>query len=267
MWTNVHMRYCSGQLSTCQGVRVLREESHDCPWPSGIPELFQWHMRHERRDAAEHRQRILEVAQHLFAEQGVDAVSMHQIALAAGIGQGTLYRRYRHKGDLCMDLMRERHEQFIEEIAALFAASERGPALELLDGVLIKMVALLEEQGALLAPMAGTKMRNAQCDEADGPGRSSSQQSPWYLWLHEMLAGLLTEAVERGELASLDVPYTADTILAVLNPPFYRFQRQERGYSPERILQGLLRIYIDGVESAVLTLLTPSVFPIPADIR
>ncbi len=227
------------------------EKFHQNMFGSHLPHerrMFGPHLRHERRDAAEHRQRILEVAQHLFAEQGVDAVSMHQIALAAGIGQGTLYRRYRHKGDLCMDLMRERHEQFIEEIAALFAASGRGPALELLDGVLIKMVALLEEQGALLAPIAGTKMRDAQCDEADSPGRSSSQQSPWYLWLHELLAGLLIEAVARGELASLDVPYTADTILAVLNPPFYRFQRQERGYSPERILQGLRRIYIDGVK-------------------
>jgi hypothetical protein len=29
---------------------------------------------------------------------------------------------------------------------------------------------------------------------------------------------------------------------------FYRFQRQERGYSPERILQGLRRIYIEGVK-------------------
>jgi hypothetical protein len=31
---------------------------------------------------------------------------------------------------------------------------------------------------------------------------------------------------------------------------FYRFQRQERGFSPERILQGLRHIYIDGVKSA-----------------
>jgi hypothetical protein len=48
-------------------------------------------------------------------------------------------------------------------------------------------------------------------------------------------------------LASLDIPFTVDAILATLNPMFYRFQRQERGFSPERILQGLRRIYIDGV--------------------
>src|ERR1700738_378056 len=137
-------------MSTCQEGTVVREEVHDCPWPSGISGLFEAHRRHERRDAAEHRQRILEVARRLFAEHGVDAVSMHQIARDAKIGQGTLYRRYAHKGELCMDLLREHHEQFVAEIATLFATSAASPALVKLDGVLVRCVTFLEEQGALL---------------------------------------------------------------------------------------------------------------------
>ena len=247
------MRYCSGQLSTCQGVRVVREESHDCPWPSGTPELFQWHRRHERRDAAEHRQRILEVARHLFAEHGVDAISMHQIAMTAGIGQGTLYRRYAHKGELCMDLLREHYERFVEEIASLLPPTATSPALERLESVLEKIVALLEEQGAMVGPTAGKDMRDGQCSESDISRHISFQRTPWYRWLHELFAGLLTEAVERGELAFLDVPYTADAILAALHPAFYRFQRQERGFSSERILQGLRHIYIDGLKAPSAT--------------
>src|SRR6058998_4428676 len=120
------------------------EESLRCLWSAGLPKPFGSRMRHERRDATEHRQRILEVAQRLFAEQGVDAVSMHQIAMAAGIGQGTLYRRYAHKGELCMDLLRERHESFAQEVAELLAAKATSPALERLESVLAKGVALLE---------------------------------------------------------------------------------------------------------------------------
>ena len=116
----------------------MPEETDQNSCPAGMPQWFGLQQRRERRDAAEHRQRILDSAQRLFAEHGVDAVSMHQIALAAGIGQGTLYRRYRHKGELCMDLMREHHEQFPEEIAALFALPETAPVLERLDGVLKK---------------------------------------------------------------------------------------------------------------------------------
>ena len=231
----------------------MREESRDCSWPSGIPELFQWHRRRERRDAAEHRQRILEVARHLFAEHGIDAVSMHQIAMAAGIGQGTLYRRYAHKGELCMDLLREHYERFVEEIATQLAATATSPALERLESVLAEIVALLEEQGAMLGPVAGTDMRDGQCNESDISRHISFQRTPWYLWLHELFAGLLTEAVERGELASLDVPYTVDAILAALHPAFYRFQRQERGFTSERILQGLRHIYIDGLKAPSVT--------------
>lgn len=226
----------------------MKEDSGQMACPGGMPHWFGLHQRRERRDAAEHRQRILESAQRLFAEHGADAVSMHQIALAAGIGQGTLYRRYRHKGELCMDLMREYHEQFAEGIAELFAQTENAPALEQLEGVLVKMVALLEEQVTFLGPIGGTLAEDDRCNEPGRSGDFSFRQSPWHLWLHELLSGILTEAVEREELAPLDVPFTVDTMLAVLNPPFYRFQRLERGFSQERILQGLRRIYIEGIK-------------------
>lgn len=225
----------------------MKEDSSQMACPGGMPQWFGWHQRRERRDAAEHRQRILESAQHLFAEHGVDAVSMHQIAMAAGIGQGTLYRRYRHKGELCMALMREHDERFAGEIAALFSEKETAPTLERLDGVLGKMVALLEDQVTFLGPIGGTMPQDARCIESERSRRFSFQQSPLYLWLHELLSGVLTEAVEREELAALDVPFTVDSMLAVLNPPFYRFQRLERGFSQERILQGVRRIYIEGM--------------------
>ncbi|HZG64870.1 MAG TPA: helix-turn-helix domain-containing protein, partial [Rubrobacteraceae bacterium] len=61
----------------------------------------------ERRDAAESRRRVLDTARELFEERGVDSVSMHEIGRAAGVGQGTLYRRYEHKGALCSALLFE----------------------------------------------------------------------------------------------------------------------------------------------------------------
>src|SRR5436190_15776408 len=143
------------------------EGSRDCLWPLGLPKPFVPGERTERRDATEHRRRILEVARQLFAERGVDAVSMHQIAMAAGIGKGTLYRRYANKGELCMDLLRERHEQFVQEIATLYTETVTSPALERLDGVLAHFVAFLEEQGALLGPVAATDKRDWHCNTHD----------------------------------------------------------------------------------------------------
>src|SRR5579863_7423107 len=248
MWTHVHIDIIPDNCPLVKRRVWFMAEVHHFPWHREVPGPFRGRGRHERRDAAEHRQRILEVAQRLFAEHGVDAVSMHQIAMEAGIGQGTLYRRYRHKGELCVDLMRERHEQFIEEIVTLLKATAESPALKRLDGVLAQCVAFLEEQGALMAPSAIADPRVILCDEANETRRLSPNNVPFYIWLQELFAELLAEAVERKELAPLDIPFTTDTILSILNPLFYRFQRQERGLYPERILRGLHHIYIDGLK-------------------
>jgi len=243
------MRHCNGQIVHLSRGSRVREEFHACVWASPIPELFREPRRHERRDAAEHRQRILEVARHLFAQQGVEAVSMHQIALAAEIGQGTLYRRYANKGELCLDLFREPYERFGEAIATLLAHASTAPALERLESVLAKMVLFLEEQDTMGGLVAGVERREGPCNESAPSRHIGFQTTPWYRWLHDLLAGLLTEAVERGELAALDIPYTADAMLAALHPAVYRFQRQERGFSSERIVRGLRHIYIDGVKA------------------
>ncbi len=225
----------------------MTDENRACQWPANLPKPVLPAERIERRDAREHRQQILEVAQRLFAEHGVDVVSMHQIAVAAGIGQGTLYRRYAHKGELCMDLLQEHHRQFVEEVATFFSATKSSPALERLKGLLTRIIAFLEKQGALLGPVALAEPM-MQC-EGGNFSRHLSAQSSFFTWWYEVSTGLFTEAVERGELPPLDVAYTAEAILMNIYPPFYRFQREERGFSPERILQGLCHIYIDGLRT------------------
>lgn len=229
-----------------------QEEQRGSSWPSQFVEAHVGHVRTLRRDAQEHHRRILEAARRLFAEQGVETVSMRQIALAAGVGQGTLYRRYANKGDLCMDLLRDRHERFMDEVWATLAANAAEPALTQLDRVLTHMVALLEEGGALLETTAiAAHLHDQPCDvdEQASAHHHGMRDAPWYRLPHEVFVGLLTEAVERGELLPLDAEYTADAILAALNPMFYRFQRNELGFSQERILHGLRRIFITGLQT------------------
>src|SRR3954447_5594039 len=54
----------------------------------------------ERADAARNRRRVLDAAASLFAERGVDAVTMDDVVAAAGVGKGTLYRRFGDKRGL-----------------------------------------------------------------------------------------------------------------------------------------------------------------------
>lgn len=70
---------------------------------SGVPR--------ERADAARNRARVLAAAERLFAARGVDAVSMDDVARAAGVGKGTLYRRFKDKSGLAAALLNERETE------------------------------------------------------------------------------------------------------------------------------------------------------------
>ena len=66
-----------------------------------------------RADARRNRERILVAARAQFAEHGLD-VHMGQIARAAGVGVGTVYRHFPAKEDLVQALADERFERFAQ---------------------------------------------------------------------------------------------------------------------------------------------------------
>jgi AcrR family transcriptional regulator len=66
-----------------------------------------------RRDAAQNRDRLLAAASRVFAEHGLDA-GVADIAHAAGVGMGTLYRRFRTKDELIEALVRDVLQTIIE---------------------------------------------------------------------------------------------------------------------------------------------------------
>lgn len=70
----------------------------------------------ERADAARNRTRILTAAEALFAERGVDGVSMDDVAAAAGVGKGTLYRRFGDKAGLGIAVLDARERDLQEGI-------------------------------------------------------------------------------------------------------------------------------------------------------
>ena len=70
----------------------------------------------ERADAARNRAAVLQAAAGLFAEHGVAAVSMDQVAAAAGVGKGTIFRRFGDKAGLAVALLDTRERELQEAI-------------------------------------------------------------------------------------------------------------------------------------------------------
>jgi AcrR family transcriptional regulator len=79
----------------------------------------------ERGDAARNRALLLDAARRLVAERGADAVTTDDIAAAAGVGKGTLFRRFGSRAGLMMVLLDE--DERTSQEAFLFGPPPLGP--------------------------------------------------------------------------------------------------------------------------------------------
>jgi AcrR family transcriptional regulator len=76
-----------------------------------------------RRDAERNRQRILAAASDVFNERGLD-VSLDEIARHAGVGVGTVYRRFQTKEELIEALFMDRLDTFAAIADEAYAAPD-----------------------------------------------------------------------------------------------------------------------------------------------
>ncbi|HET6872903.1 MAG TPA: TetR/AcrR family transcriptional regulator [Sporolactobacillaceae bacterium] len=190
--------------------------------------------RTERRDAALNRQRILDTASKLFQQFGVEHVSMNQIATEARIGPGTLYRRYRNKGELCQDLIKDNVVLFFEDIETYIEENGAEPAEERLRGILRLFIRFRETKAQLLKGV----------EDFGSTNRAKSQtRHPLYYELHHLFVELFNELAVNREGPPTSV-FRADLLLAALKSEAYVFQREVRGYSPDVILEQLCALFI-----------------------
>ncbi|MFF1555761.1 TetR/AcrR family transcriptional regulator [Rhodococcus erythropolis] len=106
-----------------------------------------------RRDAAKNRQRLLDAAATVFSARGLD-VGVDEIARVAGVGIGTLYRRFPTKDALVSELVRQVFDDFL-------ALANEG--LEAPNGEGLEQV--LYGTGAILASNRGCMSRMWNDDE------------------------------------------------------------------------------------------------------
>ena len=148
-----------------------------------------------RRDARENRERILEAARGAFAEHGIDA-SVEEIACRAGVGVGTLYRRFPTK-DALIDAVFEDH---LERMAA--AAEQALDADDAWEGLLeyLAYVVGLQAADRGLSEILGAHLRTEQLI-----ARARSRLRP-------LVQRLIDRAQDAGELRA-DVVYEDVSVL------------------------------------------------------
>ncbi|UJW36291.1 TetR/AcrR family transcriptional regulator [Saccharothrix sp. AJ9571] len=168
----------------------------------------------ERADAARNRAKVLSAAETLFADKGAENVTMDDIAKAAGVGRGTLYRRYPDRAAIAVALLDEHERELQEQL--IRGAPPLGPGAppdERLAAFYAAMLDLLADHGHLVL---GSEIGHQRF----GTGAYGF----WRVHVH----ALLTEA------GSPDPDGMVDAVLAPLAPELFRYQR-ERGVGLDRL--------------------------------
>jgi AcrR family transcriptional regulator len=85
----------------------------------------------ERRDAARNRELLLRAARELIEECGVDGLTMASLAGRAGVGKGTVFRRFGSRAGLMMSLLSDAEAQFQGRF--MFGPPPLGPGAPALE--------------------------------------------------------------------------------------------------------------------------------------
>jgi len=80
----------------------------------------------ERSDAARNRERLLGAARELVEECGADGLTMDRLAERAGVGKGTVFRRFGSRAGLMMTLLSDAEADF--QARFMFGPPPLGPA-------------------------------------------------------------------------------------------------------------------------------------------
>jgi AcrR family transcriptional regulator len=115
-----------------------------------------------RADAERNRRRLLDAAQAVFAEHGLE-VGVAEIAARAGVGRGTLFRNFATKEDLIAAIVSEKMREVTGRGRALLDAPDPGDALfELMQ----EMVGRQQTDRALFDAVHDTFLANREILEA-----------------------------------------------------------------------------------------------------
>lgn len=172
----------------------------------------------ERRDAARNRERLLEAARELVERYGANAVTMDAVAAAAGVGKGTVFRRFGSKEGLMAAVLNHSETQWQSQVMS--GPPPLGPGAPPWDRLVAFGHSRLE-----------TTLLHADLIRA--AGHSASRSSAAYSFVAMHVRFLLAELGVTG-----DLPILATALLAPMEIPILDQQVHVDGFPLERVHAG-----------------------------
>lgn len=189
--------------------------------------------RRERRDVQRNQERVLAAARDLFAERGAD-VTMEEVARRAGVGVGTIYRRFLSKEHLFAAVSHAACADTRESIRAACAAAP--DPLEKLRMLVLVQYRRSQRLAALV------ELRPAE----HAPGGPAHEPPELYDSLHVLLAEVIAEGQGCGQLRHGDPALLAAMCLELLGPRAFQHIARVAG-SPDQVAEQIVEFVLHGL--------------------
>jgi AcrR family transcriptional regulator len=186
--------------------------------------------RAERADAVRNRRAVLDATERLLAEGGGEHVSLDRVAALAGVGKGTVFRRFGNRAGLLQALLEERSAELRDAITN--GPPPLGPGAPTRE----RLLAFLDQLGAIAEGNAVLLSAHEQACAEDK--YSDPSYRSWHRHLHTLLA---------DERPDLDADFLAHAVLAVFDGDLIRHLT-----SPDdprrftRSVQQMVTAFLDG---------------------
>ncbi|WP_182526129.1 TetR/AcrR family transcriptional regulator [Nocardioides dongkuii] len=172
----------------------------------------------ERRDAARNREALLRAADELVEEHGLRAVTMEAVAARAGVGKGTVFRRFESREGLMAALLNRSETEW--QAAVISGPPPLGPGAPPLDRLLAFGCSRLE-----------ATLRHGDLIREAGAAGTRSYAAYSFTMMH--VRHLLAELGVHG-----DLPLLATALLAPLELPILDQQVRVEEFPVDRVLAG-----------------------------
>ncbi|MEW1838655.1 helix-turn-helix domain-containing protein [Nonomuraea angiospora] len=185
-----------------------------------------------RSDATRNREAILRATEELLAAHGAEHISLDRVAAAAGVGKGTLFRRFGSRTGLFQELLAERAAALALAIETPGSALGPGtPPWDRLPAFLDELCELAERNLALFAA------HERACAE-------DKYRDPTYLRWHAHVTTLIAEARPEG---GLDAEFAAHALLGCFDADLARHVMADGGAARlKSAVRGLAETLLQG---------------------
>lgn len=186
----------------------------------------------ERADAARNRAAILAATEELLVREDAEHVSIDAVAAAAGVGKGTVFRRFGSRAGLLRALVEDRMDGLSRQIRSGPPPLGPGaPPVERLTAFFDAVIAVASRNSALIS---------AYEYAAAGPQRAAAAEhaNDAYAWWYEHLAGLIEQA-----RPDLDAELVGHVLLGALHAPPIRALLAEG--AADRVRRTMRRLVTD----------------------